>query len=371
LAEQLTIEILNAEEFLADDDEFVALWGAGDKMLWALGEPFMITGPQGVGKSTVAQQVLLARLGLIEGTVLGLPVAQDDRPALYIAADRPRQIRRSLRRMVGSHGLDIDELAERLHFHNGPLPFSLGKESGAEALLQLAKERGYGTVVIDSFKDVVMRLSEESEAANANRALQLLVAHGIEVLVLHHQRKSQGERKPAKLDDVHGSGNLTRGFGSVALLWGEAGDRVVELVHLKPPAEIVGPLTIEHDHAAGQTSLVRGKLDDFQRLVFNTKGPIVARALARQLTEIDEDGEQREPTETEVEVVRQRLRRFKRDGYLEEVELERDRADGKAPKGYVWTDKGSRWRFDSMYPNGMTARITRRSVEDATQGDDT
>lgn len=265
---ELAVEIQDAEEFLAGEDDLVALWGSGPQMLWAHGEPFMVSGPQGVGKSTVAQQVLLARLGLIEPYVLGMPVEVDTRPALYIAADRPRQIRRSLRRMVRTWELDMDALAERLHFHNGPLPFSLGKESGAEALLQLVREHGYGTVVIDSFKDVVMRLSEESEAANANRALQLLVAHGVEVLVLHHQRKAQGERKPSKLDDVHGSGNLTRGFGSVALLWGEAGDPVVELHHLKPPAEIVGPLTVEHDHAAGRSTLVTARLDEFQRVLF-------------------------------------------------------------------------------------------------------
>ena len=357
------VEILNAVEFLAEDEDSVALWGSGDTILWAQGEPFMITGPQGVGKSTVAQQVLLARLGFIDENLLGLPVTVDDRPALYIAADRPRQIKRSFRRMVAALDLDLAELEDRLHFHNGPLPFSLGKEAGAEALLELVQECGYGTVVIDSFKDVVMKLSEESESAYANCVLQLLVAHGTDVIVLHHQRKSQGERQPAKLDDVHGSGNLTRGFGSVALLWGEAGDRVVVLKHLKQPAEVVGPLTIEHDHAAGRTSLVKGKLDDFQRILFNTKDTIVARDLARQLTEPDEDGEQAEPSESEIELVRQRLRRFKRDGYLDEVELERDGSGGKSPKGYVWTEKGRKWRFNEMYPNGMPTRITRRQSQ--------
>jgi hypothetical protein len=59
-------------------------------------------------------------------------------------------------------------------------------------------------------------------------------------------------------DVIHGSGNLTRGFGSVIGLWGAAGDDEIELTHLKQPAEVVGPYVIVRDHETGR-SRVTGK----------------------------------------------------------------------------------------------------------------
>ena len=41
-----------------------ALWGVGESVLWAAGEPLKIVGHQGVGKTTIAQQLALHRLGL-------------------------------------------------------------------------------------------------------------------------------------------------------------------------------------------------------------------------------------------------------------------------------------------------------------------
>jgi hypothetical protein len=51
--------------------------------------------------------------------------------------------------------------------------------------------------------------------------------------------------------------HLTAGAGSVVLLWGEPGDPLVELRHLKQPAGEIGPLTLVHDHIAGNISVQR------------------------------------------------------------------------------------------------------------------
>lgn len=78
-----------------------AVWGHGDEVLWPMGEPCLLCAPQGVGKTTLAQQVALARAEIAgRGELLGLPVTPDTRRVLYIAADRPRQAFRSMRRMV-------------------------------------------------------------------------------------------------------------------------------------------------------------------------------------------------------------------------------------------------------------------------------
>src|SRR5262249_46047766 len=44
-----------------------AVWGVGGDVLWAEGEACMIAAPQGVGKTTLAHQLVRARLGLQSG----------------------------------------------------------------------------------------------------------------------------------------------------------------------------------------------------------------------------------------------------------------------------------------------------------------
>jgi hypothetical protein len=128
-----------------------SLWGIGNDSLWASGEPFMLCGPQGVGKTTLMQQLVLRRVGVVREPLLGLPVALDERPVLYIAADRPSQARRSFARMVTDDYREL--LNERLRFWKGPPPYDAGKEPDAFADWILAQE--CGTVVVDSLKDIV------------------------------------------------------------------------------------------------------------------------------------------------------------------------------------------------------------------------
>ena len=88
-------------EFILDvPTELPAVWGSGQRVAWVEDEPIMLVGGEGLGKSTLAQQLLLARIGVRGSTFLGLPVAASERPALYLALDRPQQIARSFHRMV-------------------------------------------------------------------------------------------------------------------------------------------------------------------------------------------------------------------------------------------------------------------------------
>jgi hypothetical protein len=45
--------------------------------------------PDGVGGTTIAQQILLARAGIKPPQLLGIPILRDDRRVLYLALDRP------------------------------------------------------------------------------------------------------------------------------------------------------------------------------------------------------------------------------------------------------------------------------------------
>jgi replicative DNA helicase len=241
-----------------------SLWGDDDKrVFWARGEPFVITGPQGVGKTTDAGQLAFGLVG-VPGfeSLYGLPVKQlpPAEKVLYLALDRLRQIARALRRMAPPEHRDL--IASRLIVQQGSdLPFSKSElltDDGAGKLAEWAQSLGASVVVVDSLKDLVAALSDDEAAARTNTVIQACIARGVEVLILHHQRKAQAlNKKPKTLDDVHGGANLTRGSGSVVLLWGAPGDEEIEVTHLKQAAEVVETFVVRRDHEAGRSVVER------------------------------------------------------------------------------------------------------------------
>lgn len=270
-----------------EPDDIPALWGFDQEVLWAEGEPLMVCGSTGVGKTTLAQQLVLGMLGL-RSEVLGMPVKQTEGRVLYLAMDRPRQALRSMRRMVSE--ADRAVLNDRLMVRKGPIT-DIGTDP--TVLLQLARQCDASVVIVDSLKDATAKINDDESASNGNRAFQYCAAHGVEVMVLHHQRKAgRGEGKANKLDDVYGSRWWTAGMGSVVMLYGDQGAGVVDLTHLKMPAEPVGPWKVEVDYEAGTVSRHGGfdvllylannahsgvTVADTARLMFGTQTPTDAQ----------------------------------------------------------------------------------------------
>lgn len=293
-----------------------AVWGAGDEVIWARGESLEMVGPDGVGKSTLAQQLLLGRCGL-RTSLLGLPVVEAAGVVVYLAMDRPPQAARSLRRMVAES--DADCLRERLAVWRGPTPVDVVKEPHALADWIENEFPGASDVFIDSLKDLAPRLSEDEVGSAVNSARQELLVRGIEVVEIHHQRKEQrAYGKPKALADVYGSRWLTAGAGSVILLWGEAGDLVVELMHLKQPAEEVGPFKVIHDHRRGLSTV--HEQADLEVLLGESEHGLTVKDGARLLFEAPE------PKANEIEKTRRKLERLVETGRAER----RDDPDGLA-----------------------------------------
>lgn len=234
-----------------------ALWGDGNRVAWAEGEGLLIQAPQGVGKTSLAQQLVNARIGIGPPELLGLPVQPGTGTILYLALDRPPQIARSWRRMVSED--DAQMLDRRVVVWQGPLPFRLTPDEPERLVRWAVDELDItDTVVVDSYKNLAPNLSDEKTGAMVDSVAQETLAEGIGWVALHHGRKANAEnKKPNTLDDVYGSAWLTAGMGSVIALWGNPGDALVELTHLKQPAEPIGPMLVLHDHATGHSVAVR------------------------------------------------------------------------------------------------------------------
>lgn len=277
-----------------------AIWGHGGDVLWAQGEALMICGGNGVGKTTLATQIVRARIGL-NTTVLGLPIEPGSRRVLYLAMDRPSQIRRAMHRAFLPDERDV--LAHCLIFWKGPPLADMAARPGL--LAELATQADADTVIVDSLKDAAVGLSNDEVGAGWNRARQGALVNGIEVLELHHlvKRNANGGR-PESIEDVYGSAWLTAGAGSVILLDGAPGDPLVKFKHLKQPMDELGPWDIVHDHAAG-VSTIRGQIDPLEVLRACGQQGLTARRLAEVIA-----GDSGAPKAADVEKARRKLERL-------------------------------------------------------------
>ncbi|MFF7840419.1 AAA family ATPase [Streptomyces ossamyceticus] len=288
-----------------------AVWGSGGDVLWAQGESLILAGPQGVGKTTIAHQLIRARLGL-QDEVLGLPVepAQDGKRCLMLLMDRPAQARRAGHRIFGKD--DEGFLNERLVVWEGPPPYDLAKRT--DILAAMCDRAGADTVLVDSIKDGALGISADEVGAGYNRARQKALAEGVQVLENHHTKKAGANGgEPNTLADVYGSVWITAGSGSVIMLWGDAGDPVVSFRHIKQPMNEVGPYQLIHDHASGLTT-VRHAVDliDMARI----KGVHGLTAIDAAMAMF----ESKKPTAAEREKARRRLGQLVDKGLLSKRE---------------------------------------------------
>lgn len=197
-------------------------------------------------------------------------------------------------------------------FWPGPLPFDVVEEPAR--LAAFAQEIGAGTIVIDGLSDIASPLSEDRVGGRVKMAIAHTIAAGIEVIALYHPRKAtnDGSRKPRALDDVYGSTWITAGVGSVVFLHGEAGDPVVELLHLKQPADVVGPLELIHDHDQGVTTVVdQTSVCDLVRQA--TNGGVTVKDVAVRITG------KADPSRNDIEKARRKLAALVRDEHAVRV----------------------------------------------------
>jgi hypothetical protein len=314
LTQQIRDRLQDGGSVLDIPDEIPAVWGKATDIFWAEGEALLLVGPPGVGKTTLTGQIVRARVGIGDGIVLGQPVAPGRKRVLYLAMDRPSQIKRSLRRQFTE--ADREVLDQRLRVWPGPPLADMAKDTGL--FLDMCRAAEADTVIVDSLKDAAIGLSDDAVGAGWNRSRQEALQGGVQTMELHHNRKAgTNGGEPNTLADVYGSTWITAGVGSVICLWGDAGDPVVKviclwgdagdpvvkLIHLKPPADALGPYQILHDAPSGISSIVYSlDLVDLARQCRD--GLTVDMAAANMFPGTDKHPR---PSKSEVERARRRL----------------------------------------------------------------
>jgi energy-coupling factor transporter ATP-binding protein EcfA2 len=283
-----------------------AIWGQDGRVMWSEGESLMIAGQQGLGKTTLAGMLIRALLGLGDGTILGLTVTPTERPILYLAMDRPRQIARSMRRQFNADERRI--LSQRLIVRRGPPPADLAAHP--TLLAAMAEHYDAGIVIVDSLKDAALGLSNDEVGAAWNRARQHLLAAERQLCELHHCVKRGPNGAAIKdINDVYGSAWLTNGCGSVILLTGEPGDPIVGFKHVKQPAEEVGPWQLAHDQVAGLLT-VEHSCDLIDLVKASGADGLTAKDAAVAIAQ------KRDPSNADIEKARRKLEKLEKDGHL-------------------------------------------------------
>lgn len=260
----VTRKVFPAGDWALDEPENSrAVVGNRQRILWADGETLFICADTGHGKSTLTQNIVRANIGLIPD-ILGM-AARQFTSILYMAADRPMQIKSSLKRMV-------DESTRKtwndsMYVHHGPPDFTLNENP--ERLLPFIRELAeklerpqFDCLVIDSMKDVTTQMDENPDGQSINRALQSVCQQGVQVLVDIHPRKMNKPKTkdaPPILDDVAGNKNIIAGAGSVLFI--EKTEYGFPLYHLKSPAEAVDGLVMRMNNSTGSISYSYRGLD--------------------------------------------------------------------------------------------------------------
>jgi replicative DNA helicase len=275
--------------------EAAPVWGSGRSVLWPKGEPLLVTGPDGTGKTTLIRQMGGALLGLWS-EVLGFPIEPAVGRVMLLAADRPAQQQRRWRQAFAEDGREA--LKDRLVVHKGPLAFDPVTDQGA--FLRFLVEARCEVLLIDSLGALVSKLASDEVGSVVAQLMSRVVAEGIELVAAFHPRKAtENNKKPVTLADIYGSRWITAAAGSVISLWGSPGDPVLELRHLKQPADEVGPFRVMVDGTTGYMSVL-DEVDALSLLRTASRG-LTAKTVAARLYETAE------PSRAEIEKARRKL----------------------------------------------------------------
>lgn len=200
--------------------ELPAIWGQGEQAYMTEGELCIMYGGDGTGKTTLTHNLLAGLMGLDGfGTLLGQTVhpLTGTAQVLYLAFDRPRQIERSWSRFITPQ--DADNLSDRIIWRTESLPFNAARDP-LEVAEWIAEAYPLVTMVIlDNVWDAFGDFNNTDNATQAGIALNNVARSNVNVLALHHDRKTKGNKPPESHENMYGGRNFAAKAGSIIGVW--------------------------------------------------------------------------------------------------------------------------------------------------------
>jgi len=239
---------------LWDRPPMTTLFGIGDVIISAEGQPWSIWGADGTGKTTSGQHYTKGRLGLPGfETMWDMPITPlpEDRTVLYLALDRTHQIQDGMVR--GTVRERDEERMRRLVLKPNTL-YGLATEAGLAWMLSQVEEHRAGLVVIDSRKDIGGTLDPES-ISGINEVVRTLANDLVEVLTLGHTNE-KWRKGPPTIESISGHREVSSGHGSIIILDGDTSAATNSVHHVKAIRELMAPIEIQNNHATGIAAVI-------------------------------------------------------------------------------------------------------------------
>lgn len=177
----------------------------------------ILAGEPGVGKSQLSMRFLMAA-AMGESSYLGFPI-QTGRKGLYISLEMPTVELKSLFQTMLRSASSDDRVAldHNLYWIDRGEHLNFRDERVQAQIEELISTYGLELVVIDSLSKMGLRNMQDEEGVLDLYAWfdHVRNKYGCSLWIIHHNRKSNGDRKADTQDDVFGSRFITAGATTV------------------------------------------------------------------------------------------------------------------------------------------------------------
>lgn len=191
----------------------------------------VLAGEPGVGKSQLSMQFLMA-MAMEQSDYLSFPILAG-RKGLFISLEMPTVELKSLFQtmLVDISVEDRKKLDENLYWIDRGENLNFRNQNVRALIEQIIADNHLELVVIDSFSKMGIRKMQDEE-----QILEMMgwfdhvrSKYNCSIWIIHHNRKSNSDRKADSMDDVYGSRFITAGATSVVVMSRAKGRNTIKL----------------------------------------------------------------------------------------------------------------------------------------------
>jgi archaellum biogenesis ATPase FlaH len=191
----------------------------------------ILAGEPGVGKSQLSMQFLMA-MAVGAEKYLDFPILAG-RKSLFVSLEMPTVELKSLfQSMLTTYSeIERQQLDENLYWIDRGESINFRNEKVRNLVEGIIEEHGIELIVIDSMSKMGIHKMQDEE-----QILEMMgwfdhvrTKHNCSIWIIHHNRKSNSDRKADSQDDVYGSRFITAGATSVVVMSRAKGENNIKL----------------------------------------------------------------------------------------------------------------------------------------------